>query len=802
MEINYLSGLNGKSDERSMILGDCYRITVLTPQLLRLEYSEDSCFEDRRTKLAVNRNFPVCEYQVQETANQLEVHTEYLSLFYDKKMFSSNGLSIKVRSNCHGIYSTWHYGDLLEENLGGTVRTLDQIDGSISLENGIQSRLQGFSILDDSDTVVLLENGWFEAKQKRGQDLYFFGYGVDYKKCLRDYFRLTGKTPVLPRWALGNWWSRFFAYDEEAYKKLMKHFQTEGVPLSVAVIDMDWHITEVDPKDGKGWTGFTWNKKLFPQPERFLDWLHESGLKVTLNLHPAEGIQPHEEKYGEVCRILSKDPEARQPIPFDFCNPDFVKVYFETILHPLERQGVDFWWVDWQQGNISKYQSADPLWLLNHYHFVDSKKDGKRPITFSRYAGPGSHRYPIGFSGDTIISWKSLDFQPYFTATAANIGYGWWSHDIGGHCAGIWDEELMVRWLQFGVFSPIMRLHSTSNLFNGKEPWNYGEIAGNIMKRFLLLRHQLVPYLYTANWKCHKDDTVLIRPMYYEWPECAESYEVPNQYLFGDSLLVSPITEPNNTELGMGRTEVWLPDREKCYYDLFTGMCYRGGRKLFMYRTLQNIPVLAEAGSIIPLVDEEEAKQNGTDLPKVIDLKIFAGECGMFSLYEDDGISNEFEKGDCFITNFELEWGDESVLLRIIPENKRKAFMPFRRRYTVSVVGVMKSDHMIVETTDEQVGFKYQYDEEQNILKLEISELDIENPVTVCFPQGLSLADNHINQRIFQLLGKIKIEYELKQKIYQAICSERTKEHIFNELMTMNLSFDLLCAISEILFSM
>lgn len=801
MEMNYLAGMNGKSEERSMIVGECYRITVLTPQLLRLEYSKDSCFEDRPTKLAVNRNFPVCEYQVQDTEEQLEVHTECLSLFYDKKQFSSNGLFIKVRSACHGIYSTWRYGDLLDENLGGTVRTLDQVDGAIPLENGIQSRLQGFSVLDDSDTIVLLENGWFESKEKKGYDLYFFGYGFKYKECLHDYFRLTGKTPLLPRWALGNWWSRFYAYDADAYQKLMERFQAEGVPLAVAVIDMDWHITEVDPKDGKGWTGFTWNRKLFPQPAKFLEWLHEFGLKVTLNLHPAEGIQPHEEKYEEVCRILSKNPEIRQAIPFDFCNPDFIKVYFETILHPLEKQGVDFWWVDWQQGNISKFQSTDPLWLLNHYHFIDSEKEGKRPITFSRYAGPGSHRYPIGFSGDTIISWASLDFQPYFTATAANIGYGWWSHDIGGHCAGSWDEELMVRWLQFGVFSPIMRLHSTSNLFNGKEPWNYGETAGNIMKRFLLLRHQLVPYLYTANWSCHKNDTVLIKPMYYEWSECAESYEVSNQYFFGESLIVSPITVPNNTELGMGRAEVWLPEKEKLYYDLFIGMCYRGGRKLFMYRTLYEIPVLAEAGTIIPLVNEEEAKQNGTALPKAIELKVFAGNSGTYSLYEDDGISNEFERGAFSITNFEFEWGNEIAFMRIMPEIERKEFMPLRRRYTVSIVGAMKTEHIIVETIDQPVHFEYHYDEEYNALKLEISEIDIEKPVTICFQQGLDLADNKIRQRIFQLLGSVRIEYEQKEKIYQAVCSDRIKEHILNELMTMNLSFDLLCAISEILFS-
>ncbi len=799
--ISYLSEMNGRSEKSSMIIGRKYRITVLTEQLFRLEYSEDSVFEDRPTKFAFNRKFPACEYKIWETEEQIEIRTKYLSLFYDKKRFSPNGLSIKVRSVSHGIYSTWHYGDILNENLGGTVRTLDQADGAIPLENGIQSRLQGYSVIDDSSTVVLLENGWFETKENKGQDLYFFGYGINYKKCLHDYFILTGKTPLLPRWVLGNWWSRFYPYSAEGYKNLMEEFQRKQIPLAVSVIDMDWHVTEVDPMDGKGWTGYTWNKKLFPKPQEFLEWLHEANLKVTLNLHPAEGIQPHEEKYEEVCKQLLKDSETGQAIPFDFCDPDFVKVYFENVLHPLEKQGVDFWWVDWQQGNVSKFQSADPLWLLNHYHFVDNGKNGNRPITFSRYAGPGSHRYPIGFSGDTVISWESLDFQPYFTATAANIGYGWWSHDIGGHCAGSFDEELMVRWLQFGVFSPIMRLHSTSNMFNGKEPWNYGENAEKIMKKYMLLRHQLIPYLYTENWNCHNNNTVLSRPMYYEYPQCKESYEMPNQYYFGEKLIVSPITAPCISELGMGKTIVWLPEKDKFYYDYFTGMCYRGGRKLPMFRSLNEVPVLVEAGTIIPLVDEKEAVKNGTLLPNNMELKIFAGDNGAYSMYEDDGVSMKYSEGAYFMTNFEVSWNSKVVTVKILPEKKRKKFMPCKRSYTVAVIGVEKADYIVAESLGETITVNHHYEKEQHILKIEIPEINVEKPVTLHFPNGLTLADNEISQHISKILSKARLEYELKEKIYHIICSERKREHILNELLTMGISIDLLSAISEVLFS-
>ena len=174
---------------------------------------------------------------------------------------------------------------------------------------------------------------------------------------------------------------------------------------------------------------------------------------------------------------------------------------------------------DWQQIGGSLRPGYDTLWMLNHYFFVDSAKSGEYPVTFSRYGGVGSHRYPIGFSGDTIMTWASLAFQPYFTATAANIAYGWWSHDIGGHIRGEWDDEMQLRWLQYGVFSPIMRLHSTKHPLMLKEPWNFPPAIEAEMTRWMRLRHALIPYLYTMAERCHREDMPLVVPLYYEWPK-------------------------------------------------------------------------------------------------------------------------------------------------------------------------------------------------------------------------------------------------------------------------------------------
>ena len=185
--------------QSSYITGEHYRITVLTPALIRLEYSHQGRFEDRPTQVIQNRTFPVPDYQVWKTEHGIELHTDSLNLFYDEKPFSRNGLWIENRSECRGIYCTWHFGDELYENLGGTARTLDEADGAVPLEPGILSRLQGYSVLDDSHSYALTEEGWLEPPEKDRQDLYFFSYGYAYQQALYDFFHLCGSTPLLPR---------------------------------------------------------------------------------------------------------------------------------------------------------------------------------------------------------------------------------------------------------------------------------------------------------------------------------------------------------------------------------------------------------------------------------------------------------------------------------------------------------------------------------------------------------------------------------------------------------------------------
>jgi alpha-glucosidase (family GH31 glycosyl hydrolase) len=664
----------------AVVRGDRWRITVLAAGLVRLEWSEDGEFEDRASTFALHRNLPVPDFEVVEGEAVLEVVTDRLRLAYDRGPFSPAGLSIQVRGNVSNYRGVWRFGEPVRD-LGGTARTLDEIDGRAPLEPGILSRF-GVAELDDSRSFLFEEDGWVGSRRPGRIDTYVFAYGHDYAAALEAFYALSGRQPVLPRWALGNWWSRYHRYSADEYVALMDRFEAEGVPFSVAVIDMDWHRVDSVPEEhGSGWTGYSWEPTLFPDPEAFLDDLHRRGLRVTLNVHPADGVRAFEDAYRAMAEALGREPDG-EPIAFDITDPAFLDAYLRVLHHPLEEQGVDFWWLDWQQGQYTRVEGIDPLWMLNHFHFLDSGRDHRRPLTFSRYAGPGSHRYPVGFSGDAHISWASLDFQPEFTATASNIGYGWWSHDIGGHIFGIRDDELAARWVQLGVFSPILRLHSSSNPFLVKEPWMFPREARDAMTEALRFRHRLVPYLHTMNHRAAVDGVPLVRPMYHLAPEDRRAYRVPNQFGFGSELIVAPITAPRDRVTLRGAVRAWLPPG--AWVDVFTGTVYDGDREIELHRDGRSIPALLRAGGILPLAAEDDL--DATRNPERLEVLVAPGADGSFTLVEDDGTGTAPD--DIPTARTTLSWEQGTGALTIGAADDPRGVLPAARTWTVTFLGV------------------------------------------------------------------------------------------------------------------
>ena len=785
MKANELWTIRPQADPRSVIRGEKYRITILTSRLLRLEYAADGAFRDTATQMALCREFSVPEYTVTESERGLTVETEHVRLRYNKQAFSATGLSAELKGAFAVYASVWHYGDS-PSTLGGTARTLDEADGEIALEDGIQS-FRGYAVLDDSASMGMDETGRLLPVAYSGTDLYLFAYGHDFRAAMKDYLHLSGSVPVVPRFALGNWWSRFYPYTQQEYRELMERFRQEKIPLSVSVLDMNWHVTDIDPQYGPGWTGYTWDRNKFPEPEKLLSWLHGQGLKVTLNDHPADGVRPCEELYARMAEAMGEDPADRKSFPFDAADEKMIRAMEDTVISTLEKSGVDFWWLDWQQLGGTTDPGMDPLFVLNHTRYLHALETGHPALILSRYGGPGSHRYPVGFSGDTCISWASLDFQPRFTATAANIGYDWWSHDIGGHMHGSTDPELTVRWIQFGAFSPIMRLHSSNNPFMNKEPWMFSPEKAEIMKEFMRLRHRLIPWLYSQNVRCSEEGNMLLRPMYYDYPEEHSLYfRNRNQYLFGDCLTVCPVTRPMDQEAQLGEAEVYLP--EGTWTDFFTGLRYRGGRRLSMFRALDRMPVLVKAGGILPM-NREEYPDNGTELPEHILVRVYPDADGETVLIEDNGKLPADPDYRRAVTKIRIR-RESGLEVEIFPPEGDTGLLPADRRYTVELNGVADTRPDCCDG-----GYTSAYDAGRRAMSIMLQK------ASSClkwnsFPEP-GRPDRE--ERIRGILQKARISYDLKAEVLHTVQKHRDPAALMAELHIMLLPKAIRGAILEIL---
>jgi alpha-glucosidase len=649
---------NPVADPKAMVTEGAARFTILTPRLVRMEWAADATFEDHASLVFVNRRLPVPEFTVTHDQGWLIVRTAQLTVRYRAAGGAFTRDDLHAEFTLNGAHVTWSPGMEDKGNLEGTIRTLDGVKGSTPLGTGLISR-DGWVVVNDSERPLFDDSDWpWVMPRPAGsrQDLYLFAYGHDYKEALRDYTRVAGRIPLPPRFAFGTWWSRYWAYTDTELQELVRGFQQHDIPLDVLVIDMDWHPTFgvkwwENRKDASGhtlgWTGYTWNKTYFPDPPAFLDWVHTQGLKVTLNMHPASGVQPFEAAYPEMARAMGIDPASRKYVPFDITNKKFAENYFTILHHPLEREGVDFFWLDWQQEPNTAVAGVNPTWWLNYTHFTDMEREGKRPLLFHRWGGLGNHRYQIGFSGDTIMAWDSLAFQPYFTAAAANVGYGYWSHDIGGHMranlgskppAGQAQDpdypELYTRWIQWGAFSPILRTHTTKDPDAERRIWAYPEPYADVMRDAFVLRYSLIPYIYTAARLAFDTGISIVHPLYYEYPEIPEAYETKNEYLFGSDMMVAPVTSPANRETGLATEKVWVPPGT--WIEWFSGTALQGPALVERTFALDEIPVYVKAGAIVP---QEPEMRNTAEKPvDPLILTVFPGaDSGSTRVYEDEG---------------------------------------------------------------------------------------------------------------------------------------------------------------------
>jgi alpha-glucosidase (family GH31 glycosyl hydrolase) len=671
---------NPIADPRAVVVVGKARFTVLTPEMIRMEWAADGKFENHASFVFINRHLPVPKFESAVTKSggpvqQLRLKTSALTLTYDASSgngkFTPQNLSIEVTVD--GKQVTWHPGMTDSENLLGTTRTLDGARGSQTrepIEQGLVSR-SGWVLVDDS-TRPLFDSDNFSFKEGEKspwpwvmerpagdrQDWYFFGYGHEYRKALGDYVKVAGKIPLPPRFAFGTWWSRYWDYSDQEIEEIIHGFRQNSTPLDVFVIDMGWHISleqlkamgqgDKNNQDQSGhflgWSGYTWNKVLFPDPGGFLDRLHADHLKTSLNLHPASGIQPWEASYPAMAKAMGIDPATKKYVPYDITNKKFAENYFNLVLHPLEKQGIDFWWLDWQQEQNTKMANVKPTWWINYVHFTDQEREGKRPLLFHRWGGLGNHRYQIGFSGDTVSVWDSLAFQPWFTSTAANVGYAYWSHDIGGHMPGAVEPELFTRWVEFGAFSPILRTHTTKNPESERRIWAYPEPFSSILRSTFQLRYAMQPYIYTEARRTYDTGVAFLRPLYYDWPEANEAYENKSEYLFGDEMLVNPVVTPSDKQSGLATEKVWLPKGE--WIEWPSGKHFTGPTSANRSFSIDQIPVYVKQGSIVPMQPEMSYTGEKPVDPLIVNVwPLASGQTTSYSLYEDNGVAEQYQHG-------------------------------------------------------------------------------------------------------------------------------------------------------------
>ena len=740
------------------------RFTVVCDGIIRMEFAPDGKFVDDPSFVATLRRYPKVEPVVTEDEQLVSITTPRMCLKYQKGTgaFTAANLSIESAPELSTKF-TWHPGDVQKSNLGGTYRTLDGYDGNrfyawahdhdglgqpLPLEDGLLAR-DGWTLIDDSEGLLFdgdvndlssPELPWvkqrqtFEEGQPKATDWYFMAYGHDYKQALGDFTLLSGRIALPPRYSFGYWWSRYWSYSDGEMRQVVSDFERYGIPLDVLVVDMDWHWTE--PGLG-GWTGYTWNSRLFPNPEKFLAFLKEHDLQITLNLHPADGVPAYEDKYAQLAEFLGRDPKSTETIRWQSSDKRFMRGWLDKMLLPLQKQGVDFWWLDWQQTlQDDSIPALSNTWWLNYCIFDNQRRTQPehRPMLYHRWGGLGNHRYQIGFSGDTYSTWASLDYQPYFNSTASNVGYGYWSHDLGGHmfehADDVLDRELYARWMQLGTFLPVMRSHSTKNANMKKEPWQLGPEYQEIVTASILQRYELAPYLYTAARQAWETGVSICRPLYYDYPEAEEAYanSFRNQFMLGDQLLIAPITAP--MKQGISTLTVWLPAGND-WYEVATGTLLKGGQTVERRFLIDEYPVYVKAGAILPTYGR--VKNLARNDEEVI-LTVYPGAAeGQGCMYEDQGNDRDYATRFA-MTGYKQQTTDNGTRQTITIGARQGSYdqMPARRKMAVKVVGAAIPKGVTLDGKD--VPFTYEPDQFAVCIALGECNPKVEHQVTITYP--------------------------------------------------------------------
>ncbi len=755
-EVDYTKA---KSDKKAIIQGTKFRISLISERIVRLEYSPEGKFNDRPTQLIRKRNIGLPDFSVRQDNNLVEITTKYFILTYVKErpyqgpaVDPMRNLKITLQSRDRDRNKDWYVGHAEARNMLGNMVGVD-VNIPKQLQKGLYS-LDGFSSIDDSLGKIFMEDGTLAEPIAKHTDIYVFMYDRDFKQALFDYFKMTGAPALIPRYALGNWWSRNIVYDDLKIHELIRKFEKLKIPLAAMVFDHDWHIRNTkDYHNLKG--GYTFNTSLIKDPKSMINEFHKRGIKVGLCINPTEGIYQHEAYYKQASEFLGITDSSL--IKFDPLNPKHLDVLFKMFLHPLEALGVDFFWND-STGDMD----VTKLWALNHYMYLDSgRASNKRGMILARGSIYAPHRYPILYGGSSEVSWEALKNLPFLYLNAANIGVSWWSHDVAGNHGGIEDGELYVRYVELSTFSPILRFHGARGPYYKKEPWLWDVKTERIAIDYLRLRHRLIPYLYTEAYNYTRAGTPLIQPFYYNYMWVYDDSLYRNQYYFGSQLLVCPILDKKDSTMNRTIHRFFIPDG--IWYDFVTGKKFPGNKKYISFFKESDYPVFAHAGSIIPLSNKSD--YNNIGLPTDLEIQIFPGVSNTYTMYEDDGITSLYKEGYYLKTSIDYNYlrNNYTVIIRSI--DGKSGIVPERRNYKLVFRNTKEAQDVTIYFNADKLNSENYVD--GNDFVVEIKNVPTIGQLTInCKGKDIEIdAVRLINDDVNEILMDLQINTYLKEEI-------------------------------------
>ena len=746
------------ANPKCIVKGDKYRFTILTERLIRLEYNDKGQFIDEPTELIVNRNLSIPKFELIDNANFVSITTNYFKLTYIKgksflggKASPANNLKVELL----GTQNYWYYGH-------PEIRNFGKPNSDIS-KGGLQGKglysADGMASIDDSKSLIFNEDGTVKENSGLRIDTYLFMYNKDFELALKDYFEITGYPALPPRYALGTWWSSSEDYNDLKLKLLIDEFEKNEIPLSIFILDKNWHKRK---KRGKELleTGFSFNNEYFKNPKAMIDYLHEKNIRIGLNINPIQGIYDENTYFNEALKYLKTDGEGK--IPYNILDPKFIDVYLKIFIHPLDTLGIDFYW-------LSSLDTRQNLTLLKHYQFHDMERDYKRrPLLLSEGDAIAPHRYPVLYSGKAEVSWDTLIKIPFYNNNSFNNGTSFWAHDISGFSKGTEDNELYLRSLQLGVFSPILKFGVEKGKYYKREPWRWDIKTYTIAKDYLKLRHKLIPYIYSEAYKYHKFGKSLIIPLYYKKQDYYDDVRFKNEYYFGEELFISPIITSKDIVMNRVVHKFYLP--EGIWYDFVTGKKFPGDKIYTNFFRDEDYPVFAKAGSIIPLAIPKTI--NDTTPPEDMEINIFPGQSNSYTLFEDDGESDLYRKDYYLLTQIDYTYvpSNYSVVIRAI--KGKSGIIPEKRNYKFIFRNTKRTEEVTAYSNMTSLSLKTYVDGPDFIV--EVKDVPTVGQLTVtCKGKDIEIdAVRIINEDIQRIISDLQIPTQMKEKIDEILFSD------------------------------